>query len=106
MACDQPLNSVNFAFDECNCVANRDEPLRVAGVNSDAEFLFKRHDDLIEVDAVSPRVSEFGIFGQLRTATGRWNAITFLTSSAISILASLAISITLVLPVFSSGGEH
>jgi hypothetical protein len=32
--------------------------LRVSGVNSDAEFLFKRHDDLIEVDAVSPRVSE------------------------------------------------
>src|SRR5258708_15585363 len=66
MACDQPLKSANFAFDECNCVANRDEPLRVSVVNSDAEFLFKRHDDLIEVDAVGPKVGEFGIFGQLR----------------------------------------
>jgi hypothetical protein len=50
------LVAANLAFDECNCVANRDEPLRVAVVNSDAEFLFKRYDDLIEADAVSPKV--------------------------------------------------
>jgi hypothetical protein len=53
-----PLQSADFAFDERNCVADRDETLRVAVSDVDVEVLLKRHDDLIEVDAVSPKVGE------------------------------------------------
>src|SRR5262245_30959925 len=71
LGCLRPIriaffSSADLAFDERNRVPDRDETLRVAVVNTDVEFLLKRHDELIEVDAVSTKVGELGVFGHPR----------------------------------------